>query len=97
MNELALVFVAGAACGWVVSRMLHLRALRRLKQSYECFLPAFLRRTSPPDVSIKDDWLHVDREPQAVRTGRFCVHQADGTIITFGSPPKRRKRTTSAI
>lgn len=96
MIDLALAFGAGAACGWALSRVLHVRALRRFERSYDCFLPAFLRRTSPQDVSIKDDWLHVDREPQTVRGGRFCVHQADGTIITFGSPPTRRKRTKSA-
>ena len=88
MLELLLAFIAGALSGWAASRALHSRELRRLARCYEIFLPGFLRRQDPPNVSIKDDWLYVEPEmlpknPQ----GRFCVHLSDGTVVTLGRRP----------
>lgn len=97
MLELLLTFVAGALCGWAASRARHSRELRRMARCYEPFLPSFLRPQVPPDVSIKDDSLHI--EPGARMgnpRGRFCVHLSDGTILTFGQPPHQTRLPRSA-
>jgi hypothetical protein len=97
MLELLLAFAAGSLCGWAASRARHSRELRRMARCYEPFLPGYLRPLTPHDVSIKDDWLHIEPEARARNPrGRFCVHLSDGTILTFGQPHHQTRPPHSA-
>lgn len=86
MSALA-AFLVGSLFGCALSWWNYQRSLRRISEAYERFLPHFLRRPVAPLVSIEEDHLFVRQGLHSVRRGRFCVHTADGTVITFAGPP----------
>lgn len=89
--SLLAVFVAGSLFGCALSWWNYRRSLRRIAEAYECFLPHFLRQPVAPEVSIEEDRLIVRHGPNSARRGRFCVHTAEGTVVTFARPPTGRK------
>ena len=90
MSVLA-AFLVGSLLGCALSWWNYQRSLRRISEAYERFLPHFLRRPVAPEVSIEEDRLVVRQGPNSVRRGRFCVHTADGTVITFARAPTGSK------
>lgn len=96
MNALA-AFLVGSLFGCALSWWSYQRSLRRISEAYERFIPHFLRRPAAPDVSIDEDRLVVRHGPHSVRFGRFCVHAADGTVITFARPPTGWKSVAPTV
>jgi hypothetical protein len=80
-------FLVGSLLGCALSWWNYQRSLRRISEAYQRFLPHFLRPPVAPEVSTEGDRLVVRQRPNSVRRGRFCLHTADGTVITFARAP----------